>query len=98
MLGSKHRFIGQGYLAAHEPDRAITHLVRAEEENREFGALHLRTRFDLARARLCQPDSRTGAETEMKTLQRDATARNMPRLAAQAEDSHRSSSYLSSNS
>lgn len=97
LLGSKHRFIGQGYLAANESDRAITQLVHAAEENRDFGALHLRTRFDLARARLRQPENRADAEVELDTLQRDAAARDMPRLAAQAADARRSSRYLSSS-
>ena len=84
LLGSKNRFIGQACLAIPDPDRAVAHLTRAVEENREFAALHIRTRFDLARARLLQPHSHREATAEMRRVEEDAMALGMPRLAAQA--------------
>jgi transcriptional regulator with XRE-family HTH domain len=98
LLGSKERFIGQAYLAAKEPAKAIAHLVSAEKQNREFTALHVRTRFDLARARLCLPDSRADGTAELRKLEQEATTRGMPRLAAQARDSGHSVSSRSSSS
>ena len=86
LLGSKNRFIGQACLAIPDPARAVAHLTRAVEENREFAALHIRTRFDLARARLLQPQGHQEAAAEMRRIQRDATALGMPTLAAQAAD------------
>jgi hypothetical protein len=86
LLGSKHRFIGQACLAIPDPDRAIVHLTRAVQENREFAALHIRTRFDLARARLLQSHGHQEAAAEMRQVEQDATSLGMPRLAAQAAD------------
>jgi tetratricopeptide (TPR) repeat protein/DNA-binding XRE family transcriptional regulator len=86
LLGSKNRFIGQACLAIPDPARAIAHLTRAVEENREFAALHIRTRFDLARARLLQPDSHQEAATELRQVEQDARVLGMPRLAGQAAD------------
>ncbi len=86
LLGSKNRFIGQACLAIPDPARAIAHLTHAAEENREFAALHIRTRFDLARARFLQPGSHQEAAAEMRQVEQDARALGMPRLAAQAAD------------
>jgi tetratricopeptide (TPR) repeat protein len=84
MLGSKHRYIGLAYLAAQQPGKAATHLARAVEENREFAALHIRTRFDLARALLRQPIGHSEAMAEMERIQQNATTLGMAGLAAQA--------------
>jgi hypothetical protein len=83
-LGSKQRYIGLAYLATQEPGKAATHLAYAVEENREFAALHIRARFDLARARLRQSASHSEAVVEVERIQHDATVLGMERLAAQA--------------
>jgi tetratricopeptide (TPR) repeat protein len=84
LLGSKHRHIGLAYLAAREPEKAVIHLARAVEENRDFAALRIRARFDLARARLLLPASQNEAIAEMKHIQQDATVLGMVGLATQA--------------
>ena len=89
LLGSKHRFIGQACLAIPDPDRAVVHLTRAVEENREFAAFHIRTRFDLARAHLLQSDGHQESVAEMRRVEQDATALGMRALAAQAVDARR---------
>ena len=84
LLGSKSRYIGLAYLAAQEPREAARHLAHAVEENREFAALHIRARFDLARARLRESAAHSEAIVELERIQQDATTLGMAGLAAQA--------------
>ena len=84
LLGSKYRYIGLAHLAAGQPASAAVHLTRAVYENSEFAVLHTRTRFDLARALVRQPASRSEGMTEMKLLARRAAELEMAGLAAQA--------------
>lgn len=84
LLGSKHRHIGLAYLAVREQAKAVAHLARAADENRDFAALHARTRLDLARALLQQPATRSAAAAELEQVQLAATALGMPVLAMQA--------------
>lgn len=83
-LGSKQRFIGLAYLAAGQSERAVEHLARAAEENSDFAVLQARTRFDLARALILQPDSYAEGLAEMRRVHQKATDLEMQRLAAQA--------------
>ena len=84
LLGSKQRHIGLAYLAAGQPERAAEHLVHAVKENAAFRVLHTRTRFDLARALLLQPDSYAEGHAEMRRVQQEAADLQMHHLAAQA--------------
>jgi transcriptional regulator with XRE-family HTH domain len=84
LLGSKQRYIGLAYLAAGETERAAEHLAHAVKENAAFRVLHTRTRFDLARARMLQPDSYAEGLAEMRRVQQEAADLEMHCLAAQA--------------
>jgi transcriptional regulator with XRE-family HTH domain/tetratricopeptide (TPR) repeat protein len=84
LLGSKHRYIGLAYLAARQPERAVQHLAQAAEENSAFEVLHARTRFDLARALIRQPDSYAEGLDEMQRVRQQAVNLKMQRLAEQA--------------
>jgi tetratricopeptide (TPR) repeat protein len=84
LLGSKHRHIGLAYLAAGQPEKAEQHLNRAVEDNYDFPVLHVRTRFDLARARIQQPASHAEGIAELERVQQKAAELTMPQLAAQA--------------
>jgi hypothetical protein len=84
LLGSKQRYIGLAYLGAGQPGRAAVHLAHAVKENAAFRVLHTRTRFDLARALMLQPDSYAEGLAEMRRVQQEAADLKMHRLAAQA--------------
>lgn len=84
ILGSKHRYIGLAHLAAGQPAEAVGHLTLAADQNSQFAALHVRTRFDLARSLLRQPASRSAGSAEIGQVERRATELGMPVLAAQA--------------
>lgn len=84
LLGSKQRYIGLAYLATGQPDKAEQHLVRAVEDDRDFAVLHVRARFDLARARIRQPASHAEGIAELVRVQQKAEELTMPQLAAQA--------------
>jgi transcriptional regulator with XRE-family HTH domain/tetratricopeptide (TPR) repeat protein len=83
LLGSKQRYIGLAYLAAGQPERAAEHLAHAVKENAAFRVLHTRTRFDLARALMLQPDSYAEGLAEMRRVQQEAADLKMHCLAAQ---------------
>jgi transcriptional regulator with XRE-family HTH domain len=83
LLGSKQRYIGLAYLAAGQPERAAEYLAHAVKENAAFRVLHTRTRFDLARALMLQPDSFAEGLAEMRRVQQEAADLKMHRLAAQ---------------
>lgn len=84
LLGSKRRYIGLAHLAAGRPADAAEHLAHAASEECEFPVLQARTRFDLARALLSQPNRRVEGIAEMKRAQRMAFDLGMARLAARA--------------
>lgn len=84
MLGSKHRYIGLANLAAGQTARAITHLSRAAAENIDFAALHVRTRFDLARTLMRQRTTYSEGASEMERVQQVAVELAMEGLATQA--------------
>jgi len=84
ILGSKHRFIGLAQLASgHLPD-ALANLARAVDHNEYFEALHVRTRFDLARTLMRQPSTRSDGTIRMQQLKQRAASLGMAGLAAQA--------------
>jgi hypothetical protein len=84
ILGSKHRYIGLAHPAAGQPDEAVGHLARAADENSSFAALEIRTRFDLARALIRQPDSYSQGMAELGRTRERASERGMAGLAALA--------------
>jgi hypothetical protein len=84
LLGSKHRYIGLACLAADQPETAAEHLARAAAEDGDFKVLHTRTRFDLARALIRQPDRHAEGIAEMRRVSRKAEELKMKGLAKQA--------------
>lgn len=88
ILGSKRRFIGLAYLAAGQLAEAVGQLVLAADENSGYAALEIRTRFDLARALIRQPDSYAQGLAELGRVGERAGERGMAGLAAQAAAIH----------
>ncbi|HVB44422.1 MAG TPA: AAA family ATPase [Streptosporangiaceae bacterium] len=86
LLGSKHRYIGLARLAAGQPETAADHLARAAGEDGDFRVLHTRTRFDLARALIQQPDRCPEGLSEMNRVHQKAEELRMRSLAKQAAD------------
>jgi len=84
ILGSKYRFIGLAQLASGDLSAAVTNLTKAADRNAYFAVLSARTQFDLARALMRQPSTRSNGTIQMQQVEQQAVDLGMAGLAAQA--------------